>query len=90
MELREWMLKKLKEILESEQQIDGDMDLVHYGLDSLKTIAFIVELEKQLGNSFDDDELLLENFSTINQIEKRVTEKCMQKNREFSIRKDNA
>ncbi|NOU63247.1 hypothetical protein GC096_04210 [Paenibacillus sp. LMG 31461] len=46
---------------------DSD-DLQTIGLDSLKTISLIVEIEERFDIMFDDKELLFENFSSLNKI----------------------
>ncbi|EML6324632.1 acyl carrier protein [Bacillus cereus] len=58
----------LKEILEVEQDIDLNEDLSSIGLDSLVSVSLIVELEEKFGITFDDDELIFENFSNIKKI----------------------
>lgn len=43
-------------------------NLVEYGLDSLKAIEFVVNLEIEFGIEFDDNDLLLDNLDTIEKI----------------------
>ncbi|WP_052350824.1 acyl carrier protein [Paenibacillus gorillae] len=65
----------LKEVLKYEQPITLEQDLYQYGLDSIKIIALIVQLEEHFNITFDDNELLFENFSNKIDIIARIKEK---------------
>lgn len=66
------MKKKIKEIvneiLDMDIDIKEDENLALYGLDSMGTMKLIVGLEQVFGISIDEDDLLLENFDSINKI----------------------
>ena len=63
---------KLQDILEVQEEIPVDEELNNWGLDSIRSVSLIVELEELYQIAFDDDELLYENFSTIEKIIARV------------------
>ncbi|MBT2282939.1 hypothetical protein J7E78_05225 [Paenibacillus polymyxa] len=70
--------KKLKQILEkSFDEISDEQELTQLGLDSMKSVALIVELEESFDIMFDDEELMFENFSTLNKISERVESKLV-------------
>lgn len=46
-----------------------------YGVDSVRLFDLIVGMEDEFGISFEDDELLLDNFDTVEAIAKRVRDK---------------
>ncbi|KEI98764.1 hypothetical protein N496_03930 [Clostridium botulinum A2B3 87] len=63
--------KILKENLEIESDlsdIDLDQHLIELGLDSIYFIQLIVAFESEFDIQFDEEELDMENFSTINNI----------------------
>ncbi|MGF7050450.1 acyl carrier protein [Paenibacillus sp. DS2015] len=68
---------KVKEILEisENQEIGYKEDLSILGLDSLKSISLVVELEMLFDIAFEDEELLMQNFSSIEKIAQLVNEK---------------
>ena len=47
---------------------DVHQNLLLIGLDSMKTINLIVQLEEEFGIVIDEHELLFENFSTVSRI----------------------
>jgi len=49
--------------------LQPDDDLREYGLNSLSAVELIVELENHLNIMIDDDNLLLEELSTLRRIE---------------------
>jgi len=51
------------EVLRYKQPIDLEQDLYHFGLNSMKIITLIVQLEEHFKILFNDNELLFENFS---------------------------
>lgn len=63
------------QVLETKGDIQTDGDLRRVGLDSLKTIALVVKLEEAFSINFAENELLFENFSTIEKIAERVLNK---------------
>jgi acyl carrier protein len=48
--------------------LDRDLNLITAGLDSIKTVKLIVELEVMFDIIIEDDELNVNNFSTIQKI----------------------
>lgn len=66
---------KVQEVLETKQNISLDEELSNVGLDSLKSVALIVNLEECFDIVFEDEELLFEYFSTIQKIADRVAAK---------------
>ncbi len=60
--------------------INADESLSNYGLNSMKTMEIVVELEKKLHIKFDDEDLLFANFdsiSTMYEAVKNAYEKTM-------------
>lgn len=73
--LEQVITKKISEVLNRAADIDFETDLRNGGLDSIKTIEFIVNLEVEFDIQIDDQDLLVENFSTINKVTKLLSEK---------------
>ncbi|BBH22589.1 hypothetical protein Back11_39340 [Paenibacillus baekrokdamisoli] len=59
---------KVLEVLKKKDSLGMDINLMEHGLDSLTAIQLIVALEEEMGITFDDEYLLLENFETIEKI----------------------
>jgi acyl carrier protein len=69
---------KIKQIIS--QLIGLEIDDIHQnlilvGLDSMKTINLVVELEEEFDIVIDDNDLLFENFSTISRILDLISQK---------------
>ncbi|OMD17358.1 hypothetical protein BJP50_16210 [Paenibacillus odorifer] len=62
------IIKKLNELLNREIQDTVDADLRNQGLDSIKTIELIVNLEVEFDIEFDDKDLVIDNFLSISKI----------------------
>lgn len=70
-EITERVIKILVEILECEEEqlkSQEEKDLTDMGLDSIKAIELVVNLESEYEIMIDEDDLLLENLNTINKI----------------------
>jgi acyl carrier protein len=74
MDLTPKVCEILKAILETEN-ISNNANLIALGFDSIMAINLIVQLEEAFDVIFDDNELLIGNFSTISQIVERVESK---------------
>ncbi|WP_165861402.1 acyl carrier protein [Paenibacillus paeoniae] len=72
--LEQVVAKKLSEVLNRATDLNFEIDLRNEGLDSIKTIEFIVNLEVEFDIEIDDQDLLVENFSTINKVTKLLSE----------------
>ena len=67
------MEEKIKEIVVTVLELsqdDADMiyedtDLTEYGLDSMTCVEVVVNLEEEFGITVDEEDLLVENMSTI-------------------------
>ena len=70
--MEEFIKNTLQEILELDDntinKMGNDDDLVNIGLDSLKAIELVVYVEDNYGITISDDDLLIDNISTINKI----------------------
>lgn len=66
---------KVKEVLEIEQDIDVHQDLVELGLDSLVSVSLLVDIEEMYSILFDDEEMIIDNFSSIYKVCKLVSGK---------------
>jgi acyl carrier protein len=67
--------KKLNEVLNRESNLEYTTDLRNEGLDSIKMIELIVSLEVEFDIEIEDQDLLIENFSTIEKIASLFSEK---------------
>lgn len=67
--------KKVSEILNLTEEVDPQQDLRDIGLDSMGTMELIVGLEKLFHINFNDEELLISNFTTIEGIKKLINRK---------------
>lgn len=65
----------IKDTLDTNKEIGIEEDLITVGLDSLNTVSLILELEDRFDIAFDDNELLTENFSSIEKIATNILEK---------------
>lgn len=63
----------LGSLLNTQEKIMAEESLSKWGLDSLKTIELIVILENEFDIVFDNNDLLLDNFGTINTIVSLLT-----------------
>ncbi|MGO4733975.1 phosphopantetheine-binding protein [Paenibacillus sp. 2KB_22] len=63
----------LGNLLNTQEKIMAEESLSKWGLDSLKTIELIVILENEFDIVFDNNDLLLDNFGTINTIVSLLT-----------------
>lgn len=67
----------VREVLQlpADRTVGDKEDLIGLGLDSLKSVGLVVELEMAFGILFEDEEMLLQNFSSIG----KITDKIMRK-----------
>lgn len=70
----ECMVKSALE-LDPQFALASTEDLSTYGFDSLRSVELIVDLEEHFDIEFDDEELLFNNFSTIDKIVEMVSNK---------------
>ena len=80
-----WEIKKMKdelieilgEVLELDEgcidAINNNTNLLDLGVDSLKAIEIVVMIEDKYGIMISDDDLIVDNFSTLEKIEKMVS-----------------
>ncbi|MBB3114053.1 acyl carrier protein [Paenibacillus phyllosphaerae] len=66
------IIAKVKEVLDLQNEISPHVDLREIGMASMKTMELLVMLEVVFDISFDEDEILLENLSTVDQIYHQV------------------
>ncbi len=68
--MQEQIKNLIKSILKSENinEIGIDESLLDLGLDSIKTIELVVELEDCFDIEVDQDDLIIDNFTTISKI----------------------
>lgn len=66
------ILKKTEQVLISvignNRMLTPSTKLTELGMDSLKTVELIVKLEGAFNISIEDNDLIIENFSTLNEI----------------------
>ncbi|TXK84584.1 phosphopantetheine-binding protein [Paenibacillus sp. N3.4] len=58
-----------------EQELEDDQLIQQAGMDSVRIIKLIVEIELNYEIAFDDDELLTENFATLKVIGEQINQK---------------
>jgi acyl carrier protein len=63
---------QVKSLLNITRDINYDEVLDKNGLDSLKMMSLIINLEESFDITFDDEVLLFENFSTIEKISQQI------------------
>lgn len=73
--MREEIIQIIEKLIGKKIDNINDADLIALGLDSMRSINLVVELEVSFNILFDDDELLLSNFSSIDKIYSKVTQK---------------
>jgi acyl carrier protein len=68
--MRETITELIRNVisLDANREIKDDENLIDLGLDSIKTIEIVVELEDGFDIEIDEDDLMLDNFSTISKI----------------------
>lgn len=75
LDYQEIIKAKLCEILQYKGTIDETVNLVDIGFNSMNAIRFVVELETLFGITIDDEELLLDNFSSLERVYELVKQK---------------
>ncbi|MEI7024438.1 acyl carrier protein [Paenibacillus sp. y28] len=63
---------RVQELLGPDEAFDWQEDLAVHGLDSMATMNLIIEFEGLFNVAFEDEELLFENFSTIEKMVNRI------------------
>ncbi len=74
------MEEKLKEIVaavlelseDEAKNLGSDTDLLELGLDSMTCVEVVVNLEEEFGITVEEEDLLVENMSTITRLEELV------------------
>ncbi len=74
------MEEKIKEIViemlelssDDSEKISEDTELLDFGMDSMTCVTIVVNLEEEFGITIDEEDLLVENMSTINKIKNLV------------------
>jgi len=56
-------------------EINLNDSLDSYGFNSIKFIKIVVDLENEFAIEFDDEELNMDTFSTLNDVVQRITQK---------------
>lgn len=61
------IINTIKEVIETEN-VEDSMNLFDYGLDSLGVLKLVTLLEDRLGIEIDDEDLTVENMSSVESI----------------------
>jgi len=72
-EIIESIKECLQEVLDDEGTVERNTELLPMGIDSMSFIRLIVLLEEKFGIEIDDDDILLDNFSSIDNMEKLIS-----------------
>lgn len=70
--LREILAEALGLSMEDAQNLDRDADLTQLGLDSMTCVEVVVNLEDAFGIAVEEEDLLVENMSTVGRLKKLV------------------
>lgn len=72
--MKQELIPILQRILDCElpDDIDSDVELERYGMDSINCIALIVELESCFDIVIDDENLILQSVNTIGAIQRLI------------------
>lgn len=70
--LREIVARVLELSEEEAEDLDRDTDLMELGLDSMTCVEVVVNLEDEFGITVEEEDLLVENMSTIARLEELV------------------
>lgn len=68
--MKERIVRCITSIVKSSDEIEADIDINVYGLDSLLKVELVIALEDEFNISFNDDDLNQKNFDTVNTIMK--------------------
>jgi len=60
---------------ELEHQLSEDASIQETGMDSVRIINLVVQIEAEYDIAFEDEELLIENFETVSKIKEQVVRK---------------
>ncbi|GEC93051.1 MULTISPECIES: acyl carrier protein [Brevibacillus] len=73
----ETIITKIKELAElgEEVKINPEDPLIRLGINSIKAMELLVEIENTLGVVVEDDELLIENFTSVKKIADLIASK---------------
>ena len=76
------MIDRIKEVIKRqvniEVEIEEDVDLNVYGIDSLAKVHLLVELEEVFGIEFEEDDINQDNFNNVMSI-KNIISKYIEK-----------
>jgi len=72
MDTAEIVETKLMELLKKSSKIDKNVNLIEQGVDSLIIVQLILVLEEEMGIQIDDDNLLLDNFESVEKIVRMI------------------
>ncbi len=70
--IEKYLVNELKKYLQLNSNITSNQNLFDIGLDSLSLISLIIDIENSYKFEFDDSDMVLEKFSTIESIIKLV------------------
>ncbi|MED0679007.1 acyl carrier protein [Aneurinibacillus thermoaerophilus] len=76
--IQDKICKILQDLLKIEEPIAECEDLTNIGLDSMVAINLIVALEQEFDLEFRDEDLLLENFRTLEKIGTLINERQLE------------
>lgn len=62
------VIKVVQQVSGTQENLDRDVNLNVYGLDSLSRVRLVVALEDEFNISFADKDLTQDNFSTVNSV----------------------
>ncbi|SFF39705.1 Phosphopantetheine attachment site [Paenibacillus algorifonticola] len=67
-----YVLSQVKEQLQLQEDVAPDYELASYGMDSFASMNLVVAFETNFNIVFEDEELLFENFATVQDMVDRI------------------
>ncbi len=76
-QIAEYVRQQIKEQLELTEEPGPEEELASYGMDSFASMSLVVAFETNFNIVFEDEELLFENFTTVQAMVDRIYGKLL-------------
>ncbi|MCR5803682.1 MAG: hypothetical protein K6G47_05430 [Clostridia bacterium] len=67
------IIKVIQNMMNNDSDIDTNVDLKAYGVDSLAKVQLLVDLEDEFGIEFEEDDINQNNFSSVLTIKETIS-----------------